>query len=372
MPKSRKIKHYSLGYMNRRRRRGKFLKALLFLLILAVLIFLGYCVAKSIENLRNRPESSDTEDSLPAVSAVISESSMESSAESVSSQIETTESQGVQAVFLPQDALADMDALETFLDSLDQEQYSTVAIQLKNESGYLSYASEVPLAASCGAITSSAVSLEQLAETVAAIENAGFTPAAYLYTLQDDVASHASYGTSYLYNDQAGITWLDQAADNGGRSWLNPYMDAAVDYLAGLTGEIAEAGFSLIFADGMQFPITRYPAEMGFGPNQDSMTQTEALQNVLDTMQAEAAKGGAEVVPVFAGECYLGENESYYGGSPDAIETELAAPVLAAGRETEILNAVLLDKENLIPVISSAEQIPVLEAAGITQYLIKE
>lgn len=372
MPKSRKIKHYSLGYMNRRRRRGKFLKALLFLIILAVLIFLGYCVAKSIENLRNRPESSNAEDSLPAVSTVISESSMGSSEESVSSQTETSNLQGVQAVFLPQDALADMDALGTFLDGLDQEQCNTVAIQLKNESGYLSYASEVPLAASCGAITSGAVSLEQLAEVVSAIDDAGFAPAAYLYTLQDDVASHASYGTSYLYNDQSGVTWLDQAADNGGRSWLNPYMDAAVDYLAGLTGEIAEAGFSLIFADGMQYPITRYPAEMGFGPNQDSMTQTEALQNILDTMQTEAAKAGAEVIPVFAGECYLGENESYYSGSPDTIETELAAPVLEAGRETEILNAVLLDKENLIPVISSAEQIPVLEATGITQYLIKK
>ena len=149
-------------------------------------------------------------------------------------------------------------------------------------------------------------------------------------------------------------------------------MDATVSYLQDLTGEVSKAGFSLIFADGMQYPITKYPAEMGYGPNQDAMTLTEALQNVLDTMQKEAVKNGSEIVPVFAGECYLGENESYYNGSPDTIQTDLAAPVLVSGRESEILDAVQLEKGKLIPVISSTEQISALESAGISQYLLKE
>lgn len=374
MPRSRKIKHYSFGYMNRRRRRNQFFKVLLFLIILAALIFFGYCVAKSIGNLQNMPERSSVEESITSSedSVVAEESLAESEDSSATSESDSASQSAIQAVFLPESALGDSQALDTFLSGLDFSSCNTVVIQLKSSTGALAYASEVPLAATCGAISSSAVSLQQLEETVSAIADAGFTPAAYLYTLEDDLASHASYNTSYLYNDQAGVTWLDQAADKGGRSWLNPYMDAAVTYLQDLTSEISKAGFSLIFADGIQYPSTKYPAEMGYGPNKASMTLTEALQNVLDTMQQEAVKNGSEVIPVFVGECYVGENENYYNGSPDTLQTDMAAPVLTSDRETEILDAIQLDKEKLIPVISSEDQISILESAGITQYLLKE
>ena len=174
-------------------------------------------------------------------------------------------------------------------------QYNCVSADLKDNSGTLWYTSSVELAQTCKAVSPDALDAAALAEL---IREKGFIPAARIYALQDDIASHSSYDTSYLYLDQAGVTWLDRAADKGGKSWLNPYMPAAVDYLADLSEEIAGAGFERIFVCGLQYPDTKYLDEMGFGPNKDAMTAVEALQNVLDRMTSAAASTPVPPAPV--------------------------------------------------------------------------
>lgn len=369
MARQRKIKRYNYGSLNRRRRRGKVLKTLLFIVLMGLLFFLGYCVAKSIGDLQNRQESTP---SLPESSLVSAQAPAEPSAEESSaleSSAPASQQQEIRAVLMPAADAADPQAAAAFLAALDAERYNTVVVELKDANGALAYQSAVPLAASCGAISSGAMTLEELEALADTISEAGFTPAARLYTLQDDAASHATYETSYLYENQAGVTWLDQAADRGGRSWLNPYMPAAREYLRDLAGEVAEAGFVRIFAAGLQYPDTRYPQQMGYGPYQDTMTLTEALQATLDEMESAAAASGASVIPVYAGEGYLGEADSLYGGSPAAIEAESVSPILPEGRENEVL-AAISDRSTLIPTVSEG-QLSLLEEAGIHQYLVE-
>lgn len=368
MPRQRKIKHYSYGYRSRRKRRGKVMKVILFLLLLAGLIFLGYCAAKSIGDLSSRDRSlSESESSViaePENSLPVSEPS-ESEPEEESTE---TAAALIRAVLLPADTAADPQLTADFLQELDPDVYNTVVVELKDDTGALAYQSAVPLASSCGAVQSGAMTLEELSSLAQTIESAGFVPAAQIYTLKDDLASHATYQTSYLYQDQEGVTWLDQAAAKGGRSWLNPYMPAAVEYLESITAEISAAGFTTIFAAGLQYPETKYPQQMGYGPNSDSMDLTEALQAALDSITSAAAAEGAEVIPVYLGECYLGENETFYNGSPDNLVSDLAAPVLTAGREAEILAAIRIPAEKLVPIIQES-LLSLVQEAGIEQYL---
>lgn len=366
MARQRKIKRYNYGSLSMRRRRGRWLKVLLFILLLGGLTFLGYCVAKSLGDLQNRPE---PESSLPEsslVSEIVPPDEPSSAPESSAPDAEEEEIRAV--VMLAADA-ADPARAATFLASLDETLYNTVVVELKSSDGALAYQSAVPLAATCGAISSSAMTMDELESLAAAIEEAGFTPAAWLYTLEDDVASHATYETSYLYENQTGVTWLDQAADQGGRSWLNPYMPAAREYLSAIAGEVAEAGFAQIFAAGLQYPDTRYPQQMGYGPYQDTMTLTEALQAALDEMVSAAARYDAEVIPVYAGEGYLGEADDLYGGSPAAITAEKVSVILPEGRESAVL-AAIPDTEALIPVVGES-QLAALETADIRQYLVQ-
>lgn len=366
MARQRKIKRYNYGSLSMRRRRGRWLKGLLFILLLGGLTFLGYCVAKSLGDLQNRP---DPESSLPEssfVSELVPPDEPSSEPESSAPSAEEAE---IRAVLMPAADAADPARADAFLSNLDETLYNTVVVELKSSDGTIAYQSAVPLAATCGAISSSAMTMDDLEALAAAIEEAGFTPAARLYTLQDDAASHATYETSYLYENQSGVTWLDQAADRGGRSWLNPYMPAAREYLSAIAGEVAEAGFARIFAAGLQYPDTRYPQQMGYGPYQDTMTLTEALQAALDEMVSAAARHDAAVIPVFAGEGYLGEADDLYGGSPAAITAETVAVILPEGRESEVL-AAIPDTEVLIPAVSEG-QLAVLETAEIRQYLVE-
>ena len=372
MPRQRKIKHYSYGYLNRRKRRGKVLKLFLFLIILAGLIFLGYCAAKSIGDLSNRHNSTESSESS-LLSDLLPESSEDtdsSELEATESSIPETESISIQAAVLPADIAANAEKTTAYLESLDSNIYNTVVVDLKDETGILSYQSAVPLAATCGAISPDAMTLEELKNLAKTIIDAGYTPAARIYTLKDDTASHASYQTSYIYEDQMDVTWLDQAAAKGGRSWLNPYMPAAKEYLVDITTEIAQAGFTRIFAAGIQYPETRFPQQMGYGPNQDSMDLTQALQSVLDSLISAGTANGAEIIPVYIGECYLGENENFYNGSPNTLKSDYSAPILTEGKETEILDAIQTPVENLIPVIQY-DQLEKLEAKGLKQYLIE-
>ncbi|MGI5893235.1 MAG: putative glycoside hydrolase [Candidatus Merdivicinus sp.] len=367
MPRQRKIKHYSYASLNRRRKRGKIIKIFLFLLLLAALIFLGYCVAESIGKLsENRESSQQEESSWIAESSTLSnpESSEESSEENLSSSESEVQAEQIRAILVP-----NIQTLETFLPTVDPEVYNTVVLDLKNSTGNLAYRSEVPLATSCGAVSTDAISLEELAAAADSIRAAGFVPAARIYTLQDDLASHATYGTSYLYENQTGITWLDQAADKGGRSWLNPYMTATQEYLDAIVEEIAQAGFERIFAAGMQYPDTRYPQQMGYGPNQSSMTLTEALQVTLNGMESATAAHDSTIIPIYMAEGYLGENDALYGGSPDQIQSEEAAPILPEGQENAVLQAIQTSKDLLIPVITSS-QISLLEQNQISQYFV--
>ena len=365
MPKQRKIKHYRYGYSSRRQRRSRIWKGLLFILLLAVLVFIGYCVTKAVQNLVNRPE----ESSLPFSQAesLPPESSEASLGPESSSEPYEPVRASIRAIVMPKESMSSLDAAAAFLDSVDSSKYNSVAVELKGSSGILYYTSQVDLAKTCQAVSPSALDAAALAQL---IRDKGFTPAARVYALQDDIASHTAYGTSYMYLDQASVTWLDRAADKGGKSWLNPYMANAVDYLASLSGEIAEAGFETIFACGIQYPNSKYPAEMGFGPEKSSMTTVEALQNVLDQMETQAARHGSAVVPVFLGDGYLEQTNGLYSDSANVFQSDVTSPLLDEGRESEILAAVTAPVNSLIPSIHSESQIPLLETAGIDQYLV--
>lgn len=364
MAKQRKIKHYRYGYSSKRQRRSRFFKGLFFALLLALLVFLGYCGTRAVKNLMNRPkgpsEPTSQTESLPPES---SDSSLPE--ESSEPEPEPTVLP-IRAVAVPKESMTSPDAVSAFLDTVDKERYNCVAVELKDKTGVLYYQSAVELAATCEAISPNAFDAAALA---ALIREKGFTPAARIYALEDDIASHASYNTSYLYQNQD-ITWLDRAADQGGRSWLNPYMPATVEYLSDLTQEITAAGFEELFVCSIQYPDSRYRTEMGLGPNQNSMTATEALQNVLDRMTAAAAVSGGSVIPVFRGEGYLEEENLFYSANANFFQSQQLSPILTAGQESEILATVAASKDTLIPSLTSEDQLPLLTSAGIEQYLI--
>ena len=363
MPKQRKIKHYRYGYSSRRQRRSRIWKGLLFILLLAVLVFIGYCVTKAVQNLVNRPE----ESSLPFSQAesLPPESSEASSGPESSSEPYEPVRASIRAIVMPKESMSSLDAAAAFLDSVDSSKYNSVAVELKDSSGILYYTSQVDLAKTCQAVSPSALDAAALAQL---IRDKGFTPAARVYALQDDIASHTAYGTSYMYLDQASVTWLDRAADKGGKSWLNPYMEAAGSYLNAIVTEIAQFGYKAIVVNGIQYPNTANQRGMGLGPNASAMTTKEALEKIYTGMSDSAKAFDVPVIPAYKGECYKGERPQVYTVNPNEFTVYPASPIV--GSDLTVLDAITAPTKDLIPTVDSADQIPALKEKGIEQYLV--
>ena len=70
----RKIKHYSSGYQIRRKKQRRMISSILFVLLLAVLVFVGYAGAKALSEMRTgRSEIPSTlsSEQLPEVFAAL-------------------------------------------------------------------------------------------------------------------------------------------------------------------------------------------------------------------------------------------------------------------------------------------------------------
>ena len=363
MAKYRKIKRYS--YRTRRQQRRSIFRWILFLLILAALVFVGYQVAHSWQILSERQEQEQQEQSsLPESSEVPVSSQPEESEPSSEPEPEPTSSE-IRAAILPLESASSTESVAAFLDGLDPEVYNTVVITLKDQQGRLYYESGLHLAAKCGALTENPLDAKALAEQ---IEEAGFRSAALVYSLQDDYASHAMYSTSYMYENQTGVTWLDNSADQGGKSWLNPYLPNTLDYLSGIAGELSAAGFDDLFVFGTQYPNTANQRGMGFG-DQGGVSQADALTRVLTDMQ-KAAGEDCRIIPAWQGDCYTeGTRPQVYTVSPNTFTLSPSAPII--GGDLSLLDAVTGDPDTLIPVISDEALIPQLAEQGIQQYLVQ-
>ena len=368
MARRRKIKHYRSGYMSRKRRRMKIVKTLVFILVLAALIFVGYSVAQSISRL-NDPNYKPKEPSSSESSVLPSE---DSSADS-SGEPEGSESQpepqntasDIRSILLPADSMRSLDAAEAFLKTVDKTLYNSVTVELKNAAGRIFYPSQVELAQRSGALSETQIDGKALAEL---IERYGLRPVARIYALQDDYASHATYSTSYLYQNQPGVTWLDNSADAGGKSWLNPYMEAAGSYLNAIVTEITQSGYKAIVVNGIQYPNTANQRGMGLGPNASAMTTKEALEKIYTGMSDSAKAFDVPVIPAYKGECYKGERPQVYTVNPNEFTVYPASPIV--GSDLTVLDAITAPTKDLIPTVDSADQIPALKEKGIEQYLV--
>lgn len=368
MAKHRKIRRYSHSYRAKRRRRQNLTKVLLFLLILAALALVGYSIAIALERLSEPEESSiiSSEITEEPSSGEVSEPSSPPESEPSSEPAEDLpEPHGeIRAIQMPLETMLSAESRTAFLNNIDTDLYNTVVLPLKDQNGRIWYQTAIDHAAVCGALTENAVDAAAL---LAEIESFELEAAAMIWSLRDDYASHALYSTSYMYQNDPNVTWLDNSADMGGKSWLNPYLPATQDYLAGIAAELSNLGFYEIFVFGNQYPTTANQWGMGFG-DQGGVSQADALENIIAVMQQAA--GDARIIPAYMGDCYAeGIRPHIYTASPNSFAHTPAAPIL--WNDLSLLDAVTAEADVLIPVITDPGLTGALKEQGITQYLVQ-
>lgn len=131
------------------------------------------------------------------------------------------------------------------IDFIDQTDINTLVIEFKDDRGFLSYLSTVPLARE---IESGRAKIGDIPKLLQTLKDHGIYPIARVSVFKDSVL--AEKRPKLAVQDQNGGIWRDEL----GLAWVDPASREAWDYNVAIAAEIADMGFPEI-----QFDYVRYP-----------------------------------------------------------------------------------------------------------------
>ncbi|MBQ8961149.1 MAG: hypothetical protein IJ071_08040 [Ruminococcus sp.] len=230
---------------------GKVFSAVLSVLLIGGLGFIGYSVAEPLLNYNKKVDDDASNVETTTEPTEVTTVPDESSSAELVPNVRTD--QQYKAAALSVNAMNSINALNAALEAVPADQgIEYVEVPLKASGGNIYYSTKVYEAQSSGAVQSSLT----LDEIVSAIESAGYKPAAVISTFWDNVLPSTYPQTGYVTVDD-GSQWIDDNYDSGGKPWVSPYADAAVDYVCQITDEAVSAGFDRIVCSDFMFPHFR-------------------------------------------------------------------------------------------------------------------
>mgnify|MGYP002678813704 FL=1 len=293
LKKGRKV--YRTNSYEKKKRLKRALRVLLGLIVIAALVFVGYSVGKPILNYLNK-ENENTDNvkepwTPPAVTSEVAgtsdtnEDSTEVTAE-LSETVTSNEiinSTGLTAYMLSEDALSDPSQFSALLDQVKADGYTAVSVTLKAKGGKIYYSTASTMAKSDENAVVGNMPIQQIASL---IKNSGLKMIAELNILEDNNRYGEYRDGSYHALD--GSTWLDTAADKGGKPWLSPFDDDTKEMVRYMANEVSAAGFDYITVSGLTFPTFRNSDLNLLGDTVKDANRYKALIELANIVQTAA------------------------------------------------------------------------------------
>ena len=252
-PKRQKVKRYRRSFYSREMQVKKGIGIAVLVLVmlgaawLAAPYVLDWATHTWYTVVRNRDLSASSPASASASSVAESPASSAASEPAASSEVQpevVTPAVDGTAIVEGSWAEADITALtedasiRAAAQQLASQGVKYAVVTLKDATGVVYYASQVPAAAASPA----SVTVDP-ARVAAIFQEEGLIPVAKLAAFRDPAGARADRTMAIGYTGQAYL-------------WLNPYADAAVQYIGGLIDELHTAGFEQVVLENVQFPAS--------------------------------------------------------------------------------------------------------------------
>lgn len=312
-------KIYRTNSGNRKKRAKKAFGILLFLIVAAAFVFVGYSVAKTVVNYIKNNDLSSGEVTAPWTPPAVTEegggsSSSGEGGEQESSGGEDTPEQEknndvrFSAYKLPVSALSTQNALSEALSTARENGYTAIIAVLKDKGGRIYYKTSSELAKSDEA----AIMGEMYAGQICAmIKSAGFTPIAQVNLLEDNNRYGENRDGSYHFAGDKS-TWLDNSVANGGKPWLSPFDTVTQSYAAYLSNEVSSAGFEYVIFDGIVFPPFRTTDVSHIGGFISAPDRYKALVNIANISAGAAEENNSRTITMLsAKDIIAGTSEAF-------------------------------------------------------------
>lgn len=286
---------------------------------IAVLVFVGYSVAKPIFNFINSEDSIVDDSSEPWTPPVSEDVESENSGETsvatettYESESDTTMSISVNSEYftaysLPEDSLDNPVTLNQYLSQAKSDGYNAVMITMKAEGGKIYYKTSSEFAATDESAVLGMMPVQQI---ISLIKASDLKAIASINLLEDNNRYGENRDGSYHNAD--GTTWLDNAASNGGKPWLSPFDEDTKEYIRYIADEIATAGFDVIAAEGATFPNFRNSDLDYIGDEVRSETRYTALLDVVNIAKSASENQNSDfMLKISAADILNGDAEVF-------------------------------------------------------------
>lgn len=135
--------------------------------------------------------------------------------------------------------------MEELVAFVKNNKLNAMVIDLKDDTGFVSFKTTVPLAQKIGAQSSRIKDLKQL---LATLKQKGIYPIARIVAFKDPLL--AKKRTDLAFKSKSGGIWRDRR----GQSWVSPYSREVWEYLVALGKEAIALGFAEVQYDYVRFP----------------------------------------------------------------------------------------------------------------------
>ena len=274
---------------------GKAFSVGLTVLLIGGIVFIGYSVAEPLINYTKKKGDSTAESEMIASDTTPTDENGEPVTEEGAAPQVPVSAEAYRAYALDPLDIADAQSIKAALKRVpSEEKIEYIEVPLKVSGGNIYYATNNYYATSSCVIQS----YTKLSEIVSAISAEGYKPVALISTFNDNVIPNYFRDMSYLTVDD-GSQWIDNDINAGGKPWMTPFSESAVEYNTDIAEEVAQAGFERVVCYDFVFPDFR-PSDVEFlgekvvSPDR-YMALTSAANMMYDKIMTEGSKMMLEV-----------------------------------------------------------------------------
>lgn len=225
------------------------------------------------------------------------------------------------AVTVPEKYLYNSLDFYGFLKALDEE-VTAVVIDMKTQSGTVTYRSEQVSVNNAGAVHKNAMDIDARIKTA---KDLGFDVVARIYAFEDSTAPYNSSDMAIRYGSSDGVLWLDDSVDNGGKPWLNPYSDTAQKYILDIIYDAVDSEVDAILLEGVRFPEEEGTEYAYFGVGTEEISKSEILEEFSKRVYSATVLTETDLIIGFDSYAAI-TGSSVYGDGPFSISGDGYAP----------------------------------------------
>ena len=155
---------------------------------------------------------------------------------------------------------------------VENSSLNAMVIDIKNDSGEVTYKMELPLSQEIGAEVRYVSDMPGL---VRQLKDKGIYLIARIVAFKDPILAEKK--PEYAVKNADGTVFHD----NNGLAWVNPYKEEVWDYLIDLSKQAVELGFDEIQYDYIRFSTAKGISEADFGAASEGLTKQDAINGFL-------------------------------------------------------------------------------------------